>query len=68
MVVPSNTVTVLLASAFPVRTSTCVLARVDAEVDAAIVGADGATVSIVTANAPEALLVPPEFVAVAVSE
>ena len=64
--VPSNTATVLPASAVPVRTSTCVLARVAAGVDAAIVGVDGATVSTVTASAVEAPLAPPDVVAVAV--
>ena len=43
------------------------LARVAAEVDARIVGADGATVSIVTDNGADALLVPPVPVAVAVT-
>ena len=43
-------------------------AGVAAEVDATIVGADGATVSTVTDSAVDAPLVPPEFVAVAVSE
>jgi hypothetical protein len=65
---PSNTVIVLLASAAPVRTSTCVLASVAADVDATSVGAVGACVSIVTARAVDATLVPPEVVAVAVKE
>ena len=68
MLVPSNTVIVLPASAEPVRTSTCVLASVAAEVDATIVGADGATVSMVIDHGADALLVPPEVVAVAVRE
>ena len=68
MLVPSNTVIVLPASAEPVRTSTFVLASVAAEVDATIVGADGATVSMVIDHGADALLVPPEVVAVAVRE
>ena len=68
LVVPSNMATVLPASAVPVRTSTCVLARVAAGVDAIIVGADGAAVSMATDSVVEAPLVPADVVAVVVKE
>src|ERR1700749_956255 len=62
-VVPSNTVTVLLASAVPVIWTSVVPLTIEAAVST---GAFGATVSIVTANADDAALVPPEVVSVAV--
>ena len=61
-VVPSNTVTLLLASAVPFRVTT--LAG-EAEL-LLITGAVGATVSTVTARAADAALVVPDTVSVAV--
>ena len=61
-VVPSNTVTVLLASAVPFRVTTLA-----GETELLLItGADGATVSTVTARAADAALVVPDTVSVAV--
>ena len=61
-VVPSNTVTVLLASAVPFRVTTLV----DETELLLITGAAGATVSTVTLSAADAALVVPDTVSVAV--
>ena len=61
-VVPSNTVTVLLASAVPFRVTTLA-----GETELLLItGAAGATVSTVTAKAADAALVVPDTVSVAV--
>ena len=62
-VAPSNTCKVLLASAVPVNCTLVVPLTIEAPVS---IGALGATVSIVTASAAEAVLVKPETVSVAV--
>ena len=62
-VVPSNTCSVLFASAVPVSCTLVVPLTIEAPVST---GAFGATVSIVTESAAEAALVVPETVSVAV--
>ena len=62
-VVPSNTCSVLFASAVPVSCTLVVPLTIEAPVST---GTFGATVSIVTASAAEAKLVVPETVSVAV--
>ena len=64
-VVPSNTFTVLLASAEPLSTATWEAASADEDVDMTSVGATGATLSTTTVLTVEAGLVPVDVVAVA---